>query len=459
MKAEGTTTSTARYVLALAAAFFTAIAIYGSLVPLNFRPLSFDVAWERFRQIPYLHLSLRHRADWVANILLFVPLGFCWLGTLSYARRDIVRWLGALFVLLCLALLTGAIEFTQLWFPPRTVSQNDIFAETLGAGIGIGLWLLVGESLAEWAYAAFTTNIGSLRFRALLVAYAAGYLVYSAMPLDLTISLHELHTKYEAGRILLLPFQHAYGSAAMFVWSLICDVTLLIPIGAAAWMCKPVTRSPMATALGLGVGYSMLVETIQLFVFSRYTDVSDLITGFVGVFLGVLLAKRLCLESTSAELSVPTRMLTFKKWLVALLVTVLCLLLIYWYPYNFSLDKEAAKRRIDGFTTALFEPMYWGSELHALVGILRKTITFGCLGAVAAMWVRQVTSREPARRVLATLTLAGCYALGLVIELGQILLPSHTAHMTDVLLFALGASVGYALIVFVHPAAPNRPSQ
>ena len=60
----------------LSVAVFALLAIYGSLVPLRFEALSFVEAIERFRAIPFLSLSVQHRADWVANILLFVPIGF-----------------------------------------------------------------------------------------------------------------------------------------------------------------------------------------------------------------------------------------------------------------------------------------------------------------------------------------------------------------------------------------------
>ena len=56
----------------LAALFFTGIAIYGSLVPWHFRPTDWQSAAARFAEAPYLDLGIGSRADWVANILLFM---------------------------------------------------------------------------------------------------------------------------------------------------------------------------------------------------------------------------------------------------------------------------------------------------------------------------------------------------------------------------------------------------
>src|SRR5688572_32979594 len=79
--------------VALAALSFTALAIYGSLVPLEYRPLELAEALERFRQVPFLKLTVESRADWVANLLLFVPIGFLWLGVWSMDRP---KWLSLL---------------------------------------------------------------------------------------------------------------------------------------------------------------------------------------------------------------------------------------------------------------------------------------------------------------------------------------------------------------------------
>ena len=50
--------------------------IYGSLVPLDFHPMPLDQAWSRFQQIPMLQIGVQGRADWMANGVLYVPVGF-----------------------------------------------------------------------------------------------------------------------------------------------------------------------------------------------------------------------------------------------------------------------------------------------------------------------------------------------------------------------------------------------
>src|SRR6478672_9322820 len=66
---------------------WTAFAVYGSLVPLTYQAVALDDAIERFSHLPPLWFGIGTRADWVANILLFIPLTFLWLGALACDRK------------------------------------------------------------------------------------------------------------------------------------------------------------------------------------------------------------------------------------------------------------------------------------------------------------------------------------------------------------------------------------
>ena len=108
----------ARFSLLALAATYTLFVIYGSLVPLNYQHHSWQEAFEAFRNIRYLNLGIGSRADWVANILLFVPLAFLWLGTLWHSKNIVWRVVATLSVLLACSGLRLGIEFTQIFFPP-----------------------------------------------------------------------------------------------------------------------------------------------------------------------------------------------------------------------------------------------------------------------------------------------------------------------------------------------------
>jgi glycopeptide antibiotics resistance protein len=116
--------------------------IYGSLVPLRFVNREWTDAMEAFRNIPFLDLGIHSRADWVANFLLFIPLTFLAGLVLNGTDGMFTRVLIAVMLTLSAWALAVGIEFTQLFFPQRTVSQNDILAEGLGGIAGTALHLL-----------------------------------------------------------------------------------------------------------------------------------------------------------------------------------------------------------------------------------------------------------------------------------------------------------------------------
>ena len=64
-----------RSTLTLAWLGWLVFVVYGSLVPLDYVALPLDHALAAFRNIPFLSLGLDSRADWVANGVLYAPLG------------------------------------------------------------------------------------------------------------------------------------------------------------------------------------------------------------------------------------------------------------------------------------------------------------------------------------------------------------------------------------------------
>src|SRR5262245_50399997 len=77
------------------ALLFLTIAVYGSLVPFHFRRLPFDEAVNLFRAVLAQPIAVQSRSDWIANILLFLPLGFLLMGAGCCDRPH----LGVVFIL------------------------------------------------------------------------------------------------------------------------------------------------------------------------------------------------------------------------------------------------------------------------------------------------------------------------------------------------------------------------
>src|SRR6185503_2185733 len=103
---------------------------YGSLVPLEFHSRPVETAWRDFLATGYLVLGVESRADWVANILLYMPLAYLLSAAFAGGTRSaLTRVIASGAAWVACAAVALAVEFAQLFFPPRTVSLNDIVAE------------------------------------------------------------------------------------------------------------------------------------------------------------------------------------------------------------------------------------------------------------------------------------------------------------------------------------------
>src|SRR4051794_9189399 len=119
------------------AAAWTAFAVYGSLVPLHYRATSLASALERMRALPAPTIGIGTGADWGTNVLLFIPLTFLWMGFLTLNASTTIRLFASVLCIPVAACFAVAIEFAQIWFPPRTVSINDMTAEAIGGVVGV----------------------------------------------------------------------------------------------------------------------------------------------------------------------------------------------------------------------------------------------------------------------------------------------------------------------------------
>ncbi len=405
--------------------------IYGSLVPLDFRPVALDAALARFQAIPYLDLGIGSRADWVANLLLFIPLAFL-LGSLWPGH---LRWPGTLVnVLFCVA-LSLAIEFTQIFFPPRTVSQNDILAESIGGLVGALVWLRYGEGfrrmLLNWQQSRGRAN----QAEKLLWVYLALLIGYNVLPLDLTFSPVELHEKWREGRILLVPFAWDYGSPVNWLYNIGTDVLIWVPVGLLGVLSR---RFTPAQALRWTLLVVLGLELFQLMVFSRISDVTDLLTALPGAWLGAWLGGRLRGHEATRD-----RGSGITLAVLATLTYMLLLLALFLYPYEFNLRPDFIKGRIEQLFRVPFYAYYYGSEYRAITEVLHKVGFFMPLGMLL-YWVRR---RLFLPRIYLTWrdTLMLCVGAGLplAIELVQLAQPGKNPDSTDLVLMLIGLTVGY----------------
>ena len=448
-----------RFHFAVLAMLFTFIAIYGSLVPLEYRPTSLDDAFARFRSIPYLQLNVEARADWVANILLFVPISFLWVAVATVDSRS--KLYRAFWVTVILSICLGlsvALEFSQIWFPPRTVSQNDILAESLGSIAGAFLWLAVGQTLTGWTRQYFGATHSKTQIDWLLQAYLLGLLIYSLMPLDLTIHPVELYRKYHDGKIILIPSWEAEFSS-LGLWNRVTDMLIFVPVGALAtrvWLRQGQNVRSIWTSIAIGASIVTLVELGQLFVFSRFTETMDLLTGTLGVVLGVWLMQRREAGRVDAAGSAgdSARLRRSLKWGAIAAGYAMFLCGLFWWPFQIESNHELIRSNLDGFFRVPFAALYTGSEYNALTEIVRKIILFAVLGMMLAHLILIHRLPTQIRRSFCGIAILSCSLLGTAIELIQSCLPPHVADITDVILYTCGACIGMFVMLRLSKPQP-----
>ena len=428
-----------RPILLASALVYTVFVIYGSLVPLEYRALGLDEAITQFRQIRFIRLGIGSRADWMANLLLFVPLTFLWVGTLAYARSFAARLLVSMFVVLFAVLLSVGIEFTQLYFPQRTVSLNDLFAEALGGLIGVALWWMAGARFTRWL-AIWKTASGHLEIiQRLTLVYLLLLFGYSLLPLDLTLSPVEVFHKFREGKLNLLPFASLPGEPVLALYELASDSMLwLVPALLWRWSGK---ASSLRVWVGM-TGAALLLEILQLFVYSRVSDLTDIFTAAAGAAMGVWLANMLRRHAQAppsrSDWAVPAMpLLLAAVWIVLIFA-------VFWYPFDFRADGSFLRGRLHHFLTRVpFEAYYFGTEYRAATEVLHKVLFFIPLGAMLGWFVSRLRYMWRGYAAFFSMSLIACGSL--VVVAGRLAQPEKNPDIMDIVLQWLGGLAGYLL--------------
>lgn len=430
----------ARGHLWLAGLGYLLFVVYGSLVPLDFRPMPLDAAIAAFRQVPWLQLGIGSRADWVANLLLFIPLAFLFVGALAHGRGVAARALASCLVLVVAVGLSLGIEFTQLFFPQRTVSQNDIAAESLGALLGVVAWWAVGRRFLDWYESWLHVRAPADLVQRLVLAYLALVFAYNVLPLDLTLSAVEVFHKWREGKLILVPFAGLPGDPAHALYELATDALIWLP---PAFLWRYGGGRSTARAWWLAFAAALVLEVLQLFVFSRVSDVTDLFTAAFGAGAGALLGARLgagAAAHPAARLSPASR-----AALPALLALawIPVLILVFWYPFDFRADGAFVRERMAFLERVPFEVYYYGTEFRAITEVFHKVLFFAPLGVFLAWFVVGLPWLWRPYAAFASFLVILAAAVG--IELGQVLLPGKFPDTTDMVLECLGGYIGYVL--------------
>lgn len=394
---------------------FAGIILYGSLVPFQFEPRPFTEALDQFVTICEQPLHIRSRSDFLANILLFIPLSFLLLGTLqlSFPKHHHLFYLPVIVVCISYGAL---IEFLQLFFPPRSTALNDIVAQSIGSTVGVLVWLLAGQKIV--IFSNLQTNLwqGRNRFFPFLLLYLLLVVILNSVPFDFTISPVEVVHKYREGRINWIPLQTLEHADQNLLQKWLWHAIVFMPIGILLGMGK--TRS-VVTIAPWSFLFALCIELLQMFVISRNVDTSDVLIGGLAVLAGWGITRLYQLQQNRMALH------------VALTLWIMAAMLINWSPFNFTTENVSSQ-----WARVTFIPLldYQSKNyLSAFDDIAHKSIFFMLFGTLISM-----LSRSAIRSSLAFFISGVASA---IIEVGQLFVPGRTPSVSDIL---LGAGAGAA---------------
>lgn len=418
-------------VLAIA---YAAFVTYGMLVPLEFHYVPLTEAIERYLKAPFLRMGLYQRADWVANGLLFVPLTFLAMGALTRAAMRSGQGTLGLFVAAGAIALAFVTEFLQIYFPPRTVSLNDILAECIGGAAGVIAWLCAGRLASRWAARLRATASPRRLAVAILTGYAAALVFYQLMPFDFVLSGKELTTKFIEGKVHLVPFSDL---GRMSVPRMTLTTAALLPCGyLLALLIRHRRRTVLATALGLLT--AMVLENLDLFIYSRAATATDVFLGAAGAAAGAWIADYVG-PPARRRLPCPRALAGLAAGAAAIASVVLaaCVVKSRWDPYDFRWPAEGLGRHLWASLHVPFYAQYFNTEFGALTQLM------GVSGSMFLLGLLLAGSLYDWRRGRSVAMLAAG-AFGAVVDAGRLLLPSRVFDATTLAFAVAGAVAGAA---------------
>jgi VanZ family protein len=273
----------------------------------------------------------------------------------------------------------------------------------------------------------------------------AGLLIYSVLPLDLTIHPRELGQKFLDGKVALVPFAD-FALTPDYLYGLVRDFVVFLPVGmwVATWRtgsASSVRSVPVTMFWGAMIAAG--IEAAQLFVYSRYTSTQDVLLGTLAAGAGgAIMWRWRSVASPNAPEPAARRLRWAMGSLLAAAVYGGGLLLAFCVPFEMLRDPVVLRQRFEGFLAVPFAGLYWGSEFNAVSEVVYKLLWFAPLGVLLTLTVEWLQAPRRVHAVLLLAALLAAVALALGVELVQIFFPPRVPDITDVLLYSTGSATG-----------------
>ena len=383
-------------------------------------------ALRRFLAIRYVAHDADQRPDWIANLLLLVPLGYLTRAALQGAGGRSNATVDTGLALIVCVLFVLAVKFAQLYVPPRTVTLNYVTAQVIGATLGIALVPVFRVAIRPRLVAMRDRGDG---LQILLGIYTAWLILYFLLPFDFTLSVTELRDRLAELPAMLLAVPGRGHAAAFRALLVVADIVSTIPVG--MFLATSDRRQSLKVQLGRGVALMITVEGLTWFVISATPFAVALIFRTAGIALGLLF-----MEWIKGK-DLRKRHYTFSRFMpAAILVYALFataaegLFSGGWIPVREALDTLDMRQLIPLW------PDYIVSKAEASRSLVEHAVLFAPIGVM--VWVRRGFWSSGAR-VSAVLA----FGLSLAAEIGRGLKPGLRPDFTDPIIAAVAAGIAF----------------
>ena len=408
--------------LALAAALIWAAAIaYGSLLPFEFRDLGLAQAVDRFLNIRTLNITAGLRADWVANILLYIPLTLllsaAWMAP---GRFFIARTLAAPPIVAIGVALAFAVEFAQIFTTGRTVSTNDLMAESIGAGLGAMIWLALGP--AAPAISDRLRMGGVDAFATLFAFYVVIYGLYALFPFDFVVTGDEvLHSLARAGDTLFGLPGGPGGTADLAFWAA-ATVVAGAPIGALLRLTNERFNPGAAFFIGLAIALGLELAQILLVsgdVYLASAPLTGLGAASGAMMVAIFEGRPAWRWRELARLALPILFLLYIPFAIAAYD-------LFGAPWA---DPGRVQANLEDLKWTPFYYHYFTTELQAVRSLVARAAVFAPIGLMVWLGLG-----APARARGAVFAGVGAAALAAGLETARLMKVDLRPDMTNILI-------------------------
>ncbi len=431
-----------------------AFVVYGSLVPLDFRSLTLADAWEAFRHAPVRRIGAEHRADWISNIVLYLPVGFLSSHALMQRWPRLPRGPLLLAAAMFSLALAVAVEFAQLFFPPRTVSLNDLFAEAVGSLAGIAI-------AARWSgWVAEALRNAPLAVRRIddrwLVLYVLAYAGLSLFPYDFILSSEEFDRKLASSSWGFFVASASQGRL-LGLLRLLAEIVAALPVG---WWLAGRARRPLrlATAAAVGALLGAGIELAQFFMLSGLSQGLSVAVRAGGVVLGTVLWRHRA-DCSAARIG---SLLRRHGWLLGGLYLLLLLRAGHWFSAHWQSSDEAL-RQLREIRFLPFYYHYFTTELAAVTSLVTVALLYAPAGVGAWAARREASFAAGIAALLAAVVEAGkLFGAGGHADPSNLLVAAAAAWLAHRLASVLEQDAARPFVAAGRPAptvGPSRPAR